>query len=165
MTLYFENESGETRDLPDTEFLKKVAEETLKLFNCPFEAEAGLLFVDSERIRELNNEFRGVDRVTDVLSFPLIDFNTPGDFSFLSEDDPEAFDPETGCLSLGDIIICPEKAFAQAEEYGHSVKREISFLIVHSMLHLLGFDHETRKEEEIMSDKQEEVLSLLGISR
>ncbi len=112
-----------------------------------------MTLVDNERIRGMNAEFRGIDRETDVLSFPL--------------GDEEGFevDPDTDAILLGDIVISLERANAQAEEYGHSFKREVAFLITHSLFHLLGYDHMTEDEEKEMFAKQEKVLQKLGITR
>lgn len=116
------------------------------------DAEVSVTLVDNARIRELNNEFREIDRETDVLSFPM------GGESF-------EFDPDNDAILLGDIVISLEKARAQAEEYGHSFRREAAFLLTHSLFHLLGYDHMTPEEETEMFAKQEAVLERLGISR
>lgn len=117
------------------------------------DAEVSVTLVDNVRIREMNAEFRGIDRETDVLSFPL--------------GDEEGFevDPDADAILLGDIVISLEKAQSQAEEYGHSFGREVAFLITHSLFHLLGYDHMTEDEEKEMFAKQEKVLQRLGITR
>lgn len=117
------------------------------------DAEVSVTLVDNARIREMNAEFREIDRETDVLSFPLGDEN-----GF-------EVDPDTDAILLGDIVISLERANAQAEEYGHSFKREVAFLITHSLFHLLGYDHMTEDEEKEMFAKQEKVLQKLGITR
>ena len=165
MTFSFEDETMKYSNFPCLEIFSSVAETVLKAENCPFEAEVNLTLVDKESIQELNKEHRGIDRVTDVLSFPLTDFEIPGDFSKLDEKSADCFNPGSKELLLGDIVICMERAKEQAEEYGHSLKREFAFLIAHSMLHLLGFDHEDPEEEKIMFQKQEQALSNLGILR
>ncbi len=165
MTFCFEDISGIDIGLPCEDIFNSVASHVLETEGCPFEAEINLTLVDRERIREMNREFRGIDAVTDVLSFPMVELIPPGDFSGIKEDSPEYFDPDSGEIILGDIVICSERAMEQAEEYGHSVKREFAFLIAHSMLHLLGFDHEDKEEERIMLEKQERALSFLGILR
>ncbi len=165
MTFYFEDLTGKGRDIPCEDIFHQVAAHVLSREECPFEAEISLTLVGKEEIKEMNREHRGIDRVTDVLSFPMVDFRKPGDFSFIENNDPEYFDPDSGELMLGDIIICMERAEEQAEEYGHSKIREFAFLIAHSMLHLLGFDHEEEEEERIMLEKQENALSSLGITR
>lgn len=110
-----------------------------------------LSFVTNEEIRELNKNFRGIDKVTDVLSFPM-----------LTEDE---FDVEYEEYSLGDIVISTQKAIEQAEEYGHSIDREICFLVCHSMFHLLGYDHMDDNEAKEMHSRENDVLNRLGITR
>lgn len=117
-------------------------------------AEVSVSFVSNSEIRLLNKNYRNKDRVTDVLSFPLMEENNV------------ERNPETGYVLLGDIVISLETAVKQASNYGHSLEREIGFLTVHSMLHLLGYDHETSPlDERIMREKEESVLEKLGISR
>jgi probable rRNA maturation factor len=117
-------------------------------------AEVAVNVVDDEKIRFLNNYSRGIDRATDVLSFPL------------GENGAFDLNPETGGICFGDIVICLEAAVRQAYEYGHSLEREAGFLAVHSMLHLLGYDHETSEEDEkIMFEKTEAILKAAGFAR
>lgn len=117
-------------------------------------AEVSVTLVDNEGIRELNKEHRDIDRETDVLSFPL------------GDDDGYEVDPDNDAIMLGDIVISLEKAAQQAQEYGHSYRREVAFLITHSLFHLLGYDHVNSEEEEKeMFSKQEKVLDKLGITR
>ena len=142
-------------------FLRQVKETR----SIPFEVSLNVSFTDDESIHEINREFRGIDRATDVLSFPALEFETPGDFSKIKEDSPEFFDPDTKELILGDIMISLEHAHSQALEYGHSFKREIAFLITHSLLHLSGFDHETDEERTVMEDHQRKILDTVGITR
>lgn len=118
-------------------------------------AEVSVSFVSNSEIRSLNKTYRNKDSVTDVLSFPLT-----------GEDGTREINAETGFVQLGDVVISIETALRQAEIYGHSLTREIGFLTVHSMLHLLGYDHETSPlDERIMREKEEAVLEKLGISR
>lgn len=120
-------------------------------------AEISVTFVDNEAIRELNRDYRGKDAATDVLSFPAFEDG---------EIDMCELNPETGCAVLGDIVISVERARAQAEEYGHSFERELSFLAVHSVLHLLGYDHERSAEEDAeQRRRQEEILASVGQTR
>lgn len=166
MTLEFENESGTELGLPLEETARMVIEAALDELKCPYEAEVSLLITDNARIQEMNRQFRQIDRPTDVLSFPMIQFDQPGDFSFLEEEEPEeCFNPETGELVLGDIVISAEKVLEQAEEYGHSVKREYAFLIVHSVLHLTGYDHMVPEEAEWMEQRQRQISEQLHITR
>ena len=135
------------------ELVEKCARAALEEEQIEDDAEVSVTLVDNERIRELNNEFREIDRETDVLSFPLGDEN-----GFETN-------PDTDAILLGDIVISLEKAQSQAEEYGHSFLREVSFLLTHSLFHLLGYDHMTPDEEKEMFEKQEKVLEKLGITR
>lgn len=117
--------------------------------------EVSVTFTDNEKIRELNRKFRGIDRATDVLSFPLFDYE--------GQTDEPPVDELVGML--GDIVISLEQAEKQAEEYGHSFEREAAFLCVHSMLHLLGYDHETSKEDDAdMRRRQSEILARMGLA-
>lgn len=116
--------------------------------------EVSVSFVNNEEIQALNKEYRDIDRPTDVLSFPL------------SEDGVFDINNETDAYLVGDIVISMETALKQAEVYGHSLEREVGFLTVHSMLHLLGYDHEEGKlQERIMREKEEAILSTIGVSR
>ena len=119
------------------------------------DCELSVTFTDNEGIKALNSQYRGIDKETDVLSFPLLDF--------AGGDEPPVDEPSQ---MLGDIVISLEKAEAQAEEYGHGFNREVAFLCVHSMLHLLGYDHVNSEEEETeMRRRQTEILDGMGISR
>ncbi len=165
MTFHIENEAREALEFNYEELLKRVMEECLDYEDCPYEAEISLLLTDNKEIREINKEFRNIDSATDVLSFPAIEYQEPGDFSDLEEAVEEYFHPETGELLLGDIVISVEQAIKQAEEYGHSLVREMAFLTAHSMLHLMGYDHMEEDERSIMEAKQAEILDKLGIIR
>ena len=164
MTLYFEEEGGIKLPLECETLAKKVVEEALDYVNCPYEAQVNLLLTENEQIHEMNREFRGIDRATDVLSFPMIDYPEPGTFDSLEEKE-DCFDPESGELTLGDIVISKEKVLSQAEEYGHSPKREYAFLIAHSVLHLTGYDHMEEEERQVMEQKQREIMERLDILR
>ena len=144
---------------------REVVQKVLEEEHCPFEGEADLRLVSDEAIRALNKETRGIDRATDVLSFPMNEFVPPADFSKLHRGDPEAFDPENGLLILGDIVISVDHVREQARSYGHSAKREYAFLIAHSTLHLLGYDHMDEAEAKVMEEKQEHILQVLNITR
>jgi probable rRNA maturation factor len=112
--------------------------------------DVSLSFVDNKEIRELNREFRGIDKETDVLSFPLLD---------------DEFNVELGEVSLGDIVVSLEKALDQSIEYNHSIEREVCFLVCHSMFHLLGYDHDTEENTKEMRHKEEHILGKLNITR
>ena len=142
----------------------KVADKVLEMEKCPYDGQVNLVLTDNEEIKRVNTEFRNIQAPTDVLSFPMIPFETPADYS-VAEDDESCFDLDSGELLLGDIMISAERAAAQAEEYGHSVKREFCFLVAHSMLHLLGYDHMTPEEAADMEARQAKALEELGITR
>lgn len=164
MTLIFEEEGDLKLDLPCEELATKVIEAALDYEECPYEVEVNLLLTMNNEIQEMNLNFRQIDRATDVLSFPMIDYEEAGNFDFL-EDVMDAFHPESGELILGDIVISKEKVISQAEEYGHTVEREYAFLIVHSMLHLFGYDHIEEDERMVMEAKQKEIMEQLQILR
>lgn len=164
MTLLFEDEGALTLPLECKELAETVIEAALDYVDCPYEAEVNLLLTMNDEIQEMNREFRQIDRATDVLSFPMVDYEDAGQFDFL-EDSNEYFHPESGELMLGDIVISKEKVLAQAEEFGHSVKREYAFLIAHSMLHLFGYDHMEDEERMTMENMQKEILNQLQIMR
>lgn len=165
MTFYVENETEVTYDFDVEEIVKLVAEKILDTENCPYETQVNVLLTDNEHIRFFNKEYRNIDRETDVLSFPNLDFDTPGVFEIEEDEEADYFDPESGELILGDIIISVDKVEEQSESYGHSKKREFAFLIAHSMLHLCGYDHMEKEEASVMERKQEDALTLLGITR
>ncbi|MBQ4256739.1 MAG: rRNA maturation RNase YbeY [Oscillospiraceae bacterium] len=119
----------------------------------PDDAQVDVTFVDDEKIREMNRLYRRMDKSTDVLSFPM---GENGDYDR---------NPENGCLILGDIVISVDTAYRQAEEYGHCLEREIGFLTVHSMLHLLGYDHMEEDDAKIMREKEERSLIAVGLRR
>lgn len=166
MSFYIENETDEAFEFDIEKLIDDLTKECIKQEQIPFEdISLNVTFTDDETIKEVNKEFRDMDKSTDVLSFPAIDFETPGDFSGLTGEEIEYFDPETGELILGDIMISLEHAHKQAEEYGHSFRREVAFLIAHSLLHLCGYDHMDDDERKVMEDKQEAILKNLNITR
>ena len=164
MTLFFEEEGDLRLPLECETLAKKVINAAIDYVDCPYEAEVNLLLTMNDEIHEMNRNFREIDRATDVLSFPMVDYEEAGDFDFL-DNDTGCFNPETGELMLGDIVISKEKVISQAEEYGHSVEREYAFLIAHSMLHLFGYDHMEEAERVAMEEKQKEILEQLQILR
>lgn len=133
----------------DYRYLNKVIKKTLKLENVK-KVIFSIIFVTEDKIQEINKEYRGIDKVTDVISFAFEDYDAI---------------IESKTRVLGDIFICIPRMLEQAKMYGHSVKRELSFLTVHGLLHLLGYDHNTKEEEEIMFGKQELILNVTNIKR
>ena len=156
MKIYFENEQDKlTLSYKQKMLVRRAIEATLDYEQYGNPCEISVTFTDNEGIHRLNKQFRGVDRPTDVLSFPLFDYEGA------SEEPP--VDELMGML--GDIVLSLEQAKAQAEEYGHSFEREVAFLTVHSMLHLLGYDHETGEEDEAdMRRRQSEIMDRMGLS-
>lgn len=145
MDVTIENEFGYKEDYSYLDAVISIALKKENVENAVF----SVIFVDEERIRKMNRECRGMDRVTDVISFAF--------------EEAGVFCPE--CRFLGDIYVCIPRMEEQAREYGHSVKRELSFLVVHGILHLLGYDHMTKSEEEVMFARQEMILNAAGIQR
>lgn len=164
MTINIENEYEEKIELPYEDIIEKVVNAALDYEDCPYECEVNVLITDDNAIHEINEEFREIDRSTDVLSFPMIDYVSPADFDGF-DDRGELFNPETGELMLGDIVISMDHVYSQAREYGHRAEREIAFLTAHSMLHLMGYDHMVDDERLEMERRQEEILLGLGITR
>lgn len=165
MNFYVENETDKEFPFDVEEIVRLVAEKVLDMEACPYEAQVNVLLTDNEGIREYNREYRGIDRETDVLSFPNLDFERPGEYEVEEDREADYFDPDTGELILGDIIISVDKVEEQAKSYGHSMKREFAFLVAHSMLHLSGYDHMEEEEARVMEARQELALRELGITR
>ena len=164
MTIPVERETEIKLGFDEEALIRRVCEAALDAESCPYEAEVDVLLTDDASIREINNSERGIDRATDVLSFPALELPAPGDFSRV-EEDPMLFHPETGELLLGDMVISLDKVRQQAAEYGHSEERELAFLTAHSMYHLMGYDHEEEKGRLEMEARQEALLQRLGIRR
>ena len=145
--------------------IRDVIDASEAFLNCSYACTVEVTLTDDASIHEINLEQRGIDAATDVLSFPMLEFPAPGDLSFLEQAGVDAFDPDSGELLLGDIVISLDRAMEQAEEYGHSLKREIAFLTAHSMLHLFGYDHVEASERERMEEMQEQILEKKGYTR
>ena len=155
--LIFENETDKQIAQQQIDEIKSVCERTMELEECNFDAQISFTITDNEGIREINREYRDIDRATDVLSFPMLEFDT-------DEIDAE-FETEDGFVLLGDIVISYERAEEQACELNHSLRRELAFLTAHSMLHLLGYDHVDDPDgERIMIEKETQVLDSLGLT-
>lgn len=164
MTLNLTEECGCDFEFDCNEVAFRVMNAVLDKEKCPYEATVDLTLTDDNSIHEINLQQRGIDRATDVLSFPMTQFPAAGEFDFL-EEELDSFDPDSGELMLGDIVISVDHVKAQAEEYGHSLLREFAFLVAHSMYHLIGYDHMTEEEAAVMEEKQKNILNDLHINR
>ena len=131
----------------------------------PYEAEVSLTLTDNPSIRKINRETRGIDAPTDVLSFPMLSWPAPADYSAMEDQWEESVNPDTGEVMLGDIVLSVDKVRTQAGDYGHSEKREYAFLITHSMLHLMGYDHLEPEDAAVMEERQRVILDALHINR
>lgn len=141
-------------------FIEKIVKAVLDYEEWDEEVEVSISFVDNKEIQNLNREFRNIDAPTDVLSFPMLEYEEISDDEAFSEED--YIEAE---IPLGDIVISTEKVIEQSKEYGHSQERELAFLLVHGMLHLLGYDHMNEDDEKIMFQKQDQVLDMLNLKR
>ena len=156
MTITFENVGRKYRKLI-TKIYDEALKETQNDHNFVW---ATITFVDKERIAQLNKSFRNVDRATDVLSFPMLNIKYPQKLAdFKRENEPD------GSLYLGDVVICKKVAKEQAKQFGHSKKREVGFLALHGLLHLLGYDHIEEDDEKIMTATSKKILENLSITR
>ena len=165
MTVTIEYEAEKKLPLPYEEIIREIVEASLDYEECPYEAEVNVILTDNPSIQEINREHRQIDAPTDVLSFPLVDYGRPADFSHVEEQAEDYFNPETGELMLGDIVISVDKVEEQAEKYGHSQRRELAFLVAHSMLHLCGYDHMEEEERLDMDARLRAILDTRGYSR
>ena len=165
MTVTIEYEAEKKLSLPYEEIIREIVEASLDYEECPYEAEVNVILTDNPSIQEINREHRQIDAPTDVLSFPLVDYGRPADFSHVEEQAEDYFNPETGELMLGDIVISVDEVEEQAEKYGHSQRRELAFLVAHSMLHLCGYDHMEEEERLDMEARQRAILDTRGYSR
>ena len=165
MTINIEYETKIELDLPYEDIIKSVINESIDYEKCPYEVEVTVILTDNNEIHNINKEHRDVDSPTDVLSFPMVDYVRPSNFEGIEDKVEDYFNPDSGELILGDIVISVEKVIEQAKQYGHSTKRELAFLVAHSMMHLFGYDHMVVEEAPIMEAKQNEILNKLGIFR
>ena len=164
MTIDIEYETETAFGIDYRAVIERVVPAVLDSEKCPYEAQVSILITDNDAIREINCEQRGIDAPTDVLSFPAAEYDTPADFEMVSGR-IDCFHPETGELLLGDIVLSVERVISQAEGYGHSRERELGFLVAHSMLHLIGYDHMEEEERAIMEQRQREILEGIGLKR
>ncbi len=166
MAIYFEKneELNFSEELPWEELSRRVLEVALDYVNCPFECEVNILLTNDHEIHQINLEQRDMDKSTDVLSFPMVEWLKIADFEWV-ENESYNFHPDSGELMLGDIIISYDTLTRQAEEYGHNLEREYAFLFVHSLLHLLGHDHMIEDERIVMEEEQRKIMGILNIHR
>lgn len=165
MSLIIENESGEELLQDGALLAQNALEAVLDTTDCPYEAQVNLLLTGEEQIREMNRLQRGIDQVTDVLSFPALTFETPGVFPKEDDYTDDLFDMDSGELILGDVMLCTQKVRQQARMYGHSLEREYVFLLVHSFLHLCGYDHIEEEDRLLMEEMQKKIMGRIGILR
>lgn len=159
----FYNETDEFKILPSLKaYIKRAFNEAKKEYVNGYSAQVSVSFVDEDTIRRYNKENRNIDSVTDVLSFPLIDFK---ESVINNADITETEFDEDGYLMLGDVVICVNVAKKQALEYGHGEEREIVYLFTHSIMHLLGFDHMDDKEKRSMREAEEKIMNRIGLTR
>jgi probable rRNA maturation factor len=165
MSFYLEEECEVPFAFDYAALAEKVVSFCLSHEQFPYEAEVNLTLTDNDGIHSINREHRGIDRPTDVLSFPMLSYDAAGEFGFLEAENDDDFNPDTGEAMLGDIVISVDKVQEQARSYGHSEEREFAFLITHSMLHLFGYDHMEPGDAEVMEAKQRRILDELQILR
>lgn len=165
MTVTINFETEKSLDLDFEGIIRDVAAAAIDYEKCPYECEISVLITDNEGIREINLSERGIDAPTDVLSFPMLTLDRPSDFDSIDENDISLFDPDTGELLLGDIVLNQDRIRSQAAEYGHAERRELAFLVAHSMLHLFGYDHMQDEERLEMERRQREILEGRGYKR
>lgn len=166
MTINIEYESDIKLDLDYEDIINKVVLKSMEYEECPYEIELNIILTNNEEIQVINNRFRNIDSPTDVISFPMVEYDAPSEFLYLEEpSSDDFFNPETGELVLGDIVLSVEQVIEQAKEYGHSKTRELAFLIAHSMLHLFGYDHMDKDQRKVMETKQKNILNELEIRR
>lgn len=165
MTVNIDFEVEKRLDLQFEDIINEIIQAAIEYEKCPYECEISVLITDNEGIHEINRETRKIDAPTDVLSFPMVNWEEPADFDEVDEDNSDIFNPDSGELLLGDIVLNQDRIESQAAEYGHSEKRELAFLVAHSMLHLFGYDHMVDDERLEMERRQKEILEGKGYFR
>ena len=165
MTVNIDFEVEKRLDLQFEDIINDIIEAAVTYEKCPYECEISVVITDDEGIHRLIKEARGIDSPTDVLSFPMVDWETPADFDVIDEEDSGIFNPDSGELLLGDIVLNQNRIESQAAEYGHTERRELAFLVAHSMLHLFGYDHMEDDERVEMERRQKEILEGKGYFR
>lgn len=156
-------EAKERLYLPYRAIICTVVDSCLRAEHFPYEAEVSVTLTDGDQIRALNRDYRGMDRETDVLSFPMFEYEQVGVIS--KQAAFENLNPQTGDVLLGDVVLNVSRIKSQAKEYGHTQRRELAFLVAHSMLHLLGYDHMEESERCLMEERQDSILDAVGYRR
>ncbi len=165
MTVNIDFEVEKRLDLQFEDIINEIIQAAIEYEKCPYECEISVLITDNDGIHEINRETREIDSPTDVLSFPMVSWEEPSDFDEVDEDNSDIFNPDSGELLLGDIVLNQDRIESQAADYGHSEKRELAFLVAHSMLHLFGYDHMVDDERLEMERRQREILEGKGYFR
>lgn len=165
MTVNIDFETEKRLELDFDKIIREIIEAAIDYEKCPYECEVSVLITDNAGIQEINKEQREIDAPTDVLSFPMLTYRHPADFDDIDEEDLSLFNPDTGELLLGDIVLNQDRIESQAKEYGHAERRELAFLVAHSMLHLFGYDHMVDTERLEMERRQREILEGKGYTR
>lgn len=165
MSVYIENEYE--GGIPDNynAIVEDIVAAALDFLKCPYECEVNVLFTDNDGIQELNRDYRDINSPTDVLSFPMLEYDEVAVFDSFEEHPEDCFNQDSGELMLGDIVLNVDRIKSQAEEYGHTKRRELAFLVAHSMLHLAGYDHIDDEERQVMEQLQETILTMKGYTR
>lgn len=164
MTVIYEDEYEKEWPFNPEELAEEVINACLDYEKCPYESQVSLLLTTGPEIHRMNREFRGIDRETDVLSFPMQVYEIPGDFSGL-EEEQDSFDPDSGELLLGDIVLNGDRGYMPGRRIWPQRKKRVCIFVAHSMLHLMGYDHMTKEEADVMEGRQDEILNLLNIKR
>ncbi len=162
MTVYFEDEAGISFGFDPEEKVEEMIAFVRDHVECPYDIEVSVTLVDTDTIRQVNSQ---IEKVTDVLSFPMMEYDSPRDFGGQAFQNSLSLSPDTQEMILGDILLCSEVVKTQAEEYGHSELREFCFLVVHSMLHLFGYDHIQEEDRREMEEEQRKIMDRLRINR
>lgn len=165
MSVFFEHYPGVSVPEAYEGIVEDIVSASIAFVDCPFSCEVNVIFTDNAGIQEMNRDYRAIDAPTDVLSFPLIEYAQPADFRDIAADSADCINQDTGELMLGDIILNIDRIASQAEEYGHTRRRETAFLTAHSMLHLFGYDHMEDSERIEMESLQEQILNRKGYTR
>lgn len=165
MSVYIENEYEGEIPARYNAIVEDIVAASLDFLKCPYDCEVNVLFTGNDGIQELNRDYRQIDSPTDVLSFPMLEYDEVAVFDSFEEHPEDCFNQDSGELMLGDIVLNVDRIQSQANEYGHTQRRELAFLVAHSMLHLAGYDHIDDEERRVMEQLQEQILTMKGYTR